>query len=117
MSPEEVQALLKKELIKSTGGNPNALPRPIQLGPLRWYDTADRCAHRGCSSPTMIKIRGISYCMSHALTKLNEIILTELEHIDLSECTCNSGKHSNGNIHSVECQLYQLEKGVVSAGL
>src|SRR3954454_18051305 len=85
----EIASLAKKP---ATGGGSKEfkVPRPIQLGPLRWYDVTEPCASRGCTSPTYIRIRGISYCTSHALNMLNQIIIQELEGVDTSQCTCKA---------------------------
>lgn len=108
LSPEEIDALLKGELKKSTGGDINVLPRPKQLGPLRWRDERGYCTSRGCGSPCLIEVRGVYYCTTHALNVLNRIILEELEHVDLSECTCKAGVHSKGNIHTYDCAMYEI---------
>jgi hypothetical protein len=46
-----------------------------QKGPLRFIDTELRCASRGCSSPTYIKVNNISRCYMHALTELNDMLV------------------------------------------
>lgn len=50
-------------------------PAPEQFGPLRWYDKEMRCASRGCSSPTYLKVQGVPYCGTHALHKMNELLI------------------------------------------
>lgn len=117
LDPETVQALLKGEIqkaaygkSKSATGGANALPRPVQLGPLRWSDTSEPCTSRGCTSPTYISIRGMRKCTNHALHTLNEIILTELEGVNVNECTCKAGVHSKYNIHTFDCGLVKLNQ-------
>lgn len=112
LTSEEIQALLKKELVKATGGtikSASQLPRPIQLGPLKWLDKSSNCRSRNCNSPCMIQVHGVSYCTTHALNALNEIILREMEHVNLDECTCRAGGYSKGNIHTIDCVLYDLK--------
>jgi len=115
LDAETIEKLLKGEIASlskktPTGvpGQASILPRPIQLGPLKWYDTTQPCASRGCTSPTYIKIRGISYCTTHALNMLNQIIIQELEGIDTSKCNCKAGVHSKNNIHTYDCDLVKL---------
>lgn len=108
-----IEALLRGELAKAaknpTGnGNVASLPRPTQLGPLRWHDTTAPCTSRGCTSPTYIRIKGAAKCTSHALHALNEIILREMEFVQLDECTCKAGESSRGNIHTFDCALVKL---------
>lgn len=77
-----IEQLLKNEL---AGRNrPTALKPPqtvsrflvpVQHGPLRWHDTADRCASRGCGSETYCKVSGIPRCTMHALQELNEMLV------------------------------------------
>lgn len=55
--------------------NDTPTERPQQKGPLRWFDKPMRCVSRGCSSETFCKVDGIEYCMKHALTKLNEMLV------------------------------------------
>lgn len=117
LDPEQIQALLKKELKKAVGGDISALPRPMQLGPISWHDVTERCTSRGCGSPTLVKVRGVPYCTTHALNKLNEIILRELEHMNLDDCSCKAGGYSKGNIHTYDCALYTLKSATVEGQL
>jgi hypothetical protein len=50
-------------------------PRVEQKGPLRQFDNEMRCASRGCRSPTHFKVKGIPYCMIHAMRKLNDMLI------------------------------------------
>jgi hypothetical protein len=50
-------------------------PHPQQDGPLRWFDREMRCANRGCSSSTYIKVQGIPRCMMHSLSELNNLLI------------------------------------------
>lgn len=104
-----IEALLKGELARSATGSSGAgLPKPTQMGPLKWADITAPCTSRGCTSPTYIRIKGAAKCTSHALHTLNEIILRELEFIQLDECTCKAGANSKGNIHTFDCALVKL---------
>ena len=57
-------------------------PRPVQKGPLRWFDKVNRCASRGCASPTYCKVEHVPYCMKHALDKLNDLCMEMLQVIE-----------------------------------
>jgi hypothetical protein len=46
-----------------------------QNGPLRWFDREMRCASRGCGSSTYCKVESVPYCTTHALRKLNELVI------------------------------------------
>lgn len=116
---ETIQKLLKDETAKNaviaTKLAPESRERPVQVGPLRWFDQTDRCANRGCSSPCLIKIKGVPYCTTHALYALNKLYVDELFDtgqidIDLHECDCNAGKHSMGNIHTEGCPIFAKVK-------
>jgi hypothetical protein len=50
-------------------------PVPEQHGPLRHFDTEMRCASRGCGSSTFLKVQGVQYCMTHSLSRLNEMLI------------------------------------------
>lgn len=51
---------------------------------VRWFDKEMRCASKGCSSPTYIKVEGVPYCMMHTIRKLTEILdALEVEVSDL----------------------------------
>lgn len=112
LDPEFIASLLKKEQEKATGVKQSTTggPRPVQLGPLKWHEATERCGSRNCGSPTRIRVRGIPYCTTHALNILNQIILQELEHVDLSQCNCTAGVHSKGNIHTHDCTMYETTK-------
>lgn len=106
-----IEALLKGELAKEARnptGDGKALPKPTQMGPLRWFDETAPCTSRGCTSPTLIRIKGAAKCTNHALHALNEIILREMEFVQLDECTCKAGESSRGNIHTYDCALVKL---------
>lgn len=110
---DAVQALLKKEVsknVRSPGrdGVAKFFPRPKQIGPLKYFEQSSPCASRGCAVQCHVKVRGVPYCTTHALYVLNEIILRELEHIDLSVCECDAGKFSKGNIHTYNCPIVDI---------
>jgi hypothetical protein len=71
LSQDEIIALLSKP----EKSNKTDYPRPVQNGPLRWYDKATRCASRGCGSQTYCKVEYVPYCMKHALDKLNDLVI------------------------------------------
>lgn len=48
---------------------------PPQVGPIKWYDIAMRCASRGCSSGTYIKFQGVPYCTAHVLRIANKLFV------------------------------------------
>lgn len=50
---------------------------PKQVGPLRFTDRESRCASRGCSSPTYLKLEGVPRCSAHALVMMNEMLVKE----------------------------------------
>jgi hypothetical protein len=55
-------------------------PVPPQKGPLRYYDNGNmRCLSSRCGSPTHYKFRGVPYCTTHALRKMNEELTNEDE--------------------------------------
>lgn len=103
-----IEALLRGELKKAAAGSGTTLPKPTQMGPLRWSDVTAPCTSRGCTSPSYIRIKGAAKCTNHALHALNEIILREMEFIQLDECTCKAGENSRGNIHTFDCALVKL---------
>jgi hypothetical protein len=101
---DTIQELLKQDKVFET-----VHPRPVQLGPLQWKDTTDRCAARGCSTPTYIRIGGIPYCTSHALYALNLIVIKtqpQYNTIPYNDCNCKAGRHSMMNIHTDDCVLF-----------
>jgi len=110
LSNEQIQALLnpakKQRTRRSLEDRTQTLihSRPKQFGPLRYTDTTMRCAARGCSSPTFIKINGIPYCTTHGLYVLNKELIDNK--INLGECNCNSGKYSFGHVHTEGCPVY-----------
>jgi hypothetical protein len=71
----EISALLKPAA--------KGYPRPPQFGPLRWFDSEMRCACRGCSSPTMLKLNGVARCSVHAMKMMNEMLTSDEEKKDL----------------------------------
>jgi hypothetical protein len=53
-------------------------PKPresTQVGPLRWFDKEMRCASRGCSSPTYVKLQNVPRCMIHAVNEMNLMLV------------------------------------------
>lgn len=64
LSTEFIQELLKKDAPRES----------LQTGPIRFFDKEMRCASRGCSSPTYIKIEGIPLCMMHTILRANEML-------------------------------------------
>ena len=76
MKIEAITDDLASELLASPEEKPKAepRPRPIQVGPLRFFDTEFRCASRGCGSSTRWKVCGIPRCVVHALRELNDML-------------------------------------------
>lgn len=115
LSNEQVQALLNKELNKGKGAtgvdSSKFHPRPIQIGPLKFWETSDRCTSRGCGAPTTIKVNGAPKCTSHALYELNFLIIERIYGPEwLATCTCKAGMYSKFNCHTSDCQVYRMEK-------
>jgi hypothetical protein len=77
LTQQQIAELLKPKVQVSNA--------PPQTGPLRYYDREMRCASRGCGSPTYTKVEHVPLCMTHALRKLNELVVqvTELREKDL----------------------------------
>lgn len=67
---------LAEELLNERETN-SPYPEIVQVGPLRWYDKEMRCASKGCSAPTYMRLQGIQYCWVHAIRKMN-VMLNEL---------------------------------------
>jgi hypothetical protein len=72
MKIEAIPDDLVESLLTETSGHVYEVPK--QYGPLRQFDTAMRCACRGCGSSTFHKVNGVPRCMTHALRELNMII-------------------------------------------
>lgn len=49
-------------------------PENNPKGVIRYYDKEMRCASRGCSSPTYIKVNGVPRCSAHALREANDML-------------------------------------------
>lgn len=75
MKIEVIPDELADELLTAKEPTKREYPVPAQHGPLRYFDVPGRCASRGCSSPTHYKVGGIRYCMTHALRRLNEMLI------------------------------------------
>lgn len=113
---ETIQRLLREDKTAIEAVTTPKDRRGVQLGPLRWRDVAERCAARGCSSPTFMRVAATPYCANHALYALNYMVTQshsdyEDESFTRDECTCNSGKYSMMNIHSADCSISQRMKG------
>lgn len=68
LDPTQIASLLNKAPERK-------YPVRAQEGPLRFVDTQGRCASRGCSSPTHMKVKGIYYCSMHTMIKLNDMLI------------------------------------------
>src|SRR6266404_8972700 len=109
LSMDDIATLLAPKSKTAQAQLPHA--RPLQAGLLRWMDESNRCASRGCASPTFIRVRGIPYCTSHALNCINEEYMKldgTYEKLDIDSCTCKAGKHSFNNIHTDDCPVFTL---------
>jgi len=109
LSQEQIKQLMKTEsrpktTTKSADVSPHA--RPIQVGPLRYNENDARCASKGCSGPTRISVGGVPYCSTHALYKLNQMLITER----IDDCDCNAGKHSMRQCHIKGCPVWERSK-------
>lgn len=116
---DTIQELLKEQPRTRTSSDKGSTgvvrEKPVQLGPLHWHDSDGRCASRGCSGPTRIRVEGIPYCSTHALYALNYMLIqihSDYEDVSYTkaDCTCNAGKHSMMNIHGPDCILYERIK-------
>lgn len=80
LSQEDITALLERKTRGSKVLKPDVppveryLPEP-QNGPIRWIDKEHRCVSKGCSSPTYLKLQGVSFCLMHTLKKCNEMLI------------------------------------------
>lgn len=112
LNADQIAELLKTPQRQTRSSAPKSTitphARPIQLGPLGWRNEPERCVSRGCGASTLTKVNGITYCGTHALYKLNEMLIP-LEY-NLQDCDCNAGRHSMGNIHTEGCPLYDQVK-------
>lgn len=85
-------------------------PRPVQIGPLSYNaENPSRCVSKGCGAPSVIKVDGVNYCSSHALSVLNRMIL-DYRGIDYSDCNCKAGYHSKMNVHTEFCPVFKRTK-------
>lgn len=48
---------------------------PPQVGPIKRYDETMRCASRGCSAPTYLRLRGVPRCVPHIIRLANELMV------------------------------------------
>jgi hypothetical protein len=75
---DEIEALTKPTPTPTPTPKPQFKSRyepPKQFGPLRHFDQEMRCVSRGCRSPTYHKVKGIPYCMIHAMQELNSMVV------------------------------------------
>jgi hypothetical protein len=73
LSIEEALSLLKPQA---------QLNAPVQNSKyIKYYESTFRCASRGCSCPTAIKVQGVPYCGPHTIIALCRI----LESLDPSD--------------------------------
>lgn len=85
LDTETILALLGPQHADRTANKSiSPFPRPEQTSKfVRWYDVGMRCASRGCSSPTYVKLKGVPYCMKHMIHNmdklLNEMVSDESE--------------------------------------
>lgn len=104
---DTIQALLE--------GNtrPDLTPhqRPLQIGPVAYWDTTFKCVSKRCGVSTCLKVKGVPYCPTHALYELNRIWLkdNELDWV-IDNCTCNSGRYSYQQCHADDCAIFDRLK-------
>jgi hypothetical protein len=77
LTPEKIRQIAE--------GQANRYPVPQQKGPVRWFDREMRCANRGCSSPTYLKVEYVPRCMMHALQELNGLVVKMEERVAQSQ--------------------------------
>lgn len=109
LSYEQITAILAENAAQERKAEPDAeYPRPIQVGPLKYHEKSERCASRGCGSPTYITVDNVRRCLTHALYELNRLIIAQDSILDsrVKDCTCNAGRHSVGNCHTSDCATY-----------
>lgn len=70
MSSSESFSTVSAETLNSILGN-----APVQVGPLRHYETYKRCASRGCGVQTYYKLQGVPYCTVHTIRKMNDMLV------------------------------------------
>lgn len=119
LSPEQIAALLgttptanrgPRKSKNSTAALAIKYARPVQVGPLGWGSEAKPCTARRCGSSTLVRFRGAPMCAVHALYSLNRLLVNP--EIDLSQCDCSAGLHSNGNLHTEGCPVYEQVKNM-----
>lgn len=79
--------------------------KPVQVGPLRYMETAKRCTSRGCGTQTNLTVKGVPLCVNHSLYELNRLLLKANE-FDFSDCDCKAGMHSKMNVHTEGCPVW-----------
>jgi hypothetical protein len=107
LSMEDIGALLAPKDKTAQVQAPHA--RPMQAGLLNWMNEFERCASRGCGSPTFIRVLGVPYCTSHALNFINQEYMKldgTYERLNIDSCSCNAGRHSYNNIHTEDCPVF-----------
>jgi hypothetical protein len=110
LDADTIAKLLKAEITSQSKKTPTGQPS-VQMGPLRWVEGNRPCGFTtgiGCGAPTRIRIDGDPMCTTHALNYLNKLIL-EHDEVRLEDCTCESGKYSQGNIHNPACDLVKIK--------
>lgn len=108
---DTITQLLKEGSSSTKTSKPGKFARPIQLGPLRYYDQTFRCTRKRCMAPTCIKINDAPYCNTHALYALNQLLMKsqELDWVN-NECDCETGKYSMGCMHNDLCSTFDRLK-------
>lgn len=85
--------------------------RPLQIGPITYWDESFKCVSKRCGVSTCLKVNDIPYCSTHALYELNRIWLKEHDlGWVIEECTCNSGRYSYQQCHADDCAVFDRLK-------
>jgi len=91
LSLDDIANLLKDESIR---------PKPKQIGPLRCNREYRNCSK--CGVVCGITIEGDYYCTTHALYRINQLILP----IVVADCTCDAGRRTMHSLHTADCAIY-----------
>jgi hypothetical protein len=71
LTSEEVAKLLERDR-NAVAPIRERYPIPEQKGPIKYHDRHERCMSRRCGSPTHWSFRGVRYCYTHMVERVNE---------------------------------------------